>query len=63
MRAIATTIVIIPTATPALKIPAITVQPLKHSISKTTNGKPKFFMMVFMGYNIQKVKIVLTQAI
>jgi hypothetical protein len=41
-----TTTDIMPTAAPALKIPAIAEQLLKHNISKIRKGKYSFFMTV-----------------
>lgn len=38
----------IPTATPALKIPVITEQLLRHSMSSITDGKYNFFIIGFL---------------
>jgi hypothetical protein len=49
MIRITTIMAMIPTATPALKIPVITEQLLRHSMSKTINGTCNFFIIGFLG--------------
>jgi hypothetical protein len=47
---------IMPTAAPALNIPAIAEQLLKQSSNKMSNGKYSFFMVDFLYYNIPNAK-------
>jgi len=44
---ITTITAIMPTTAPALKIPPMTEQLLRHSISSRIDGKYNFFMMAF----------------
>jgi hypothetical protein len=47
---------IIPTTAPALKIPLITEQLLRHNNNRMIDGKYNFFMgSFFKGYNNQNV--------
>jgi hypothetical protein len=48
MIRITTIMAMMPTATPALKIPVITEQLLRHSMSSITNGKYNFFIIGFL---------------
>lgn len=45
-----TTTAMTPTHTPALKIPSIAVQLLRHIRSDKINGRCNFFMVDFYGY-------------
>ena len=59
MMMITTITEMIPTAAPALKIPPITEQLLKHNSSKIAGKKCNFFMgRFYRGYNIKKAQLV-----